>query len=352
VVFATTPDFCSDSPRFDYTEPMPDYYLGVDVGGTKTEIALIEISRPESFDHHRILAKARMATDRHSDFDSFLEKLGTLATSVLEPFALRMDSLSGIGFGLPGAVHPGTQTLTQGSIPFFKGFPLPGAVSKGLGFSGALHFENDGNCFALAEARFGAGRSWAIRNRVLPEELCLLGVTLGTGVGGGIVAHGRLVRGRRGGAGEIGHMSSLESDHACYCGKYGCAEQFLSGPALEAAYRKRALSDFRTSGKQVFEFYRNGDPFARSAVDAYRDQLLRFLSNLSNLLDPHLIVLGGGLSLEPEIYEGLESRLSEGCFLTEDPPSIVQHEIGDAAGAIGAASLAFAKSKTSEERTP
>jgi fructokinase len=325
----------------DYSGLMEPLYLGVDTGGTKTEVSLIAHVPGSDFSTYRVLGKRRIPTEKRFGIEGFLRELGNITHELLSGHSRKIREVEGIGMGLPGSIHPAFQRMVQGSIPFFKNVDLPRVFRDALGFPGPMIFENDANCFALAEATFGAGAVWARSQKVDLADLCLLGVTLGTGVGGGIVMNGRLIRGRRGGAGEVGHMSLKESDRPCYCGKFGCAEQFLSGPALEHSYQIRSNSPRPEAGRNLFRLAKEGDPYACATLDAYRGDLLRFLSNLSNLLDPHVIVLGGGISLEDGIYTGMEDRLSEGCFLTEDPPAVLRNHLGDAAGAIGAALLAY-----------
>ena len=322
-------------------------YLGIDIGGTKTEVSLVSLRSPDSFQGHTLLARKRGPTDRGHGLASYLESLKILVDETLTSAGLKLQELKGIGIGLPGSIHPDLQIMVQGSIPFFKNIDLKSEFAKALLFEGPMVFENDANCFALAEANFGAGFDWALRNQIKTSDLCLIGITLGTGVGGGIIMNGELIRGRRGGAGEIGHTGLRSADRPCYCGKSGCAEQFLSGPGLEHAYRNRTKTGSTVSGKQIFSRSRSADPYAISAVEAYKEDLLQFLSNLSNLLDPHIMVLGGGISLEDQIYEGIETRLSEGCFLTADPPAVLKNTLGDAAGALGAAYLAYLDAKSS-----
>ncbi|NDG84877.1 MAG: ROK family protein [Proteobacteria bacterium] len=331
---------------FCYDLSMNTPLIGVDIGGTKTEATLVDLPDPSDFSSHRVIERKRIPTDRNHGIEAYIDSLRKLIGDLIAPHSLEFKDLKGIGIGLPGAVHPGLHRMVQGSIPFFKDQDLSHHFRKSFGFDGPMIFENDANCFALAEASFGAGALWAKANGVPASELCLLGVTLGTGVGGGMVVKGDLIRGRRGGAGEIGHMSLGECDHACYCGKFGCAEQFLSGPAFELSYRARTGAAPGVPARQIFELARKKDPFAVSTLEAYKDHLVRFLSNLSNLLDPHVIVLGGGLSLEDEIFEGVEARLSEGCFLTADPPAVLRHRLGDSGGSIGAAYLSLKEGTT------
>ncbi len=327
---------------------MSTHYLGIDIGGTKTEVTLISLSNPKDFASHQVVARKRIPTDRNHGLSRYLHHLRVLIQELLHGESLQVGDLAGIGTGLPGSIHPVLQQMVQGSIPFFRNQDLKQTFRSHLGYDGVMVFENDANCFALAESRFGAGAAWAHENALPLSELCLLGVTLGTGVGGGIIARGELIRGRRGGAGEIGHITLREFDRPCYCGKFGCAEQFLSGPALELSYQLRAPGSQGIPGREVFRLAREQDPFATATIAAYRETLVRFLSNLSNILDPHVIVLGGGLSLEEDVYPGLEERLSEGCFLTEEPPAVLPNQLGDAGGAIGAAYLAFLERERTE----
>jgi fructokinase len=134
-------------------------------------------------------------------------------------------------------------------------------------------------------------------------------------------------------------MTLVEAGRPCYCGKHGCSEQYLSGPAFEHFFQTHTETLKPLSGKEIFELAEQNNPFAISAIESYRDRLVEFLSNLSNLLDPHVIVLGGGMSTQRRIYEGMSERLSKACFLTKEPPAVIRNELGGSAGVIGAALL-------------
>ncbi len=314
-------------------------HLGIDVGGTKTEICLLSSSLVTSQ-----LFRERMETKRELSLADFFIRLKTLLKASLDKQSISFNQITTIGVGLPGSVDPVQQVMVQGSVPFFKNIDLKKTFSKeislnGQEFKGKIKFDNDGNCFALAETYFGAGKDWADQHQVPAEQLCLIGITLGTGVGGGLIVNGNLIRGRRGGAGEIGHTTLVEAGRPCYCGKQGCAEQYLSGPAFEHFFKTRAEALHPLSGKDIFELALQKDPFAISAIESYRDRLVGFLSNLSNVLDPHVIVLGGGMSTQKIIYEGMSERLSQACFLTKEPPAVMQNKLGGSAGVIGAALL-------------
>ena len=320
------------------------YLLGADVGGTKTEVCLLELanekaSTPEDFAQYKILARDRMATEKEKGLESFSSRLTGLIEKALAKHKIRIDQVNSIGLGLPGSIDPVTQIMAQGSVTFLKGFALDKYFSEKLQYSGPIHTDNDANCFALAETYFGAGNAWAKAHALPLEQLCMVGITLGTGVGGGLVVNGKLIRGRRGGAGEIGHVTLIESGRPCYCGKFGCSEQYLSGPAFEASYAMRASALHRLPGPEIFKLADQNDPLAIATIEYYRDHLVNFLSNISNFLDPHIIVLGGGMSTQKRIYPGISERLSRGCFLTENPPDVLPHQCGDSAGVLGAALL-------------
>jgi len=319
---------------------MRDTLLGLDIGGTKTELCLVRLPAGSPASDYTVLGSQRLSTEPHSGLESFLKRVSSQIDRLLLDHGQGRDRIRAIGIGVPGALHPRSGVLSQSSIPFLSGLALKAVFEGALTGMGPAVLENDANCFALAEARLGAGGDWARQNGIRQEDLCMLGVTLGTGVGGGIIMNGRLIRGKRGGAGEIGHFTLVPSGRPCYCRKLGCAEQYLSGGGLEQSYFARASGNERLSAKEIFRRLDEGNPFALATVESYRDDLTTFLSNVSNIFDPHVIVLGGGMSTQDRIYTGLEDRLKETCFLTENPPSILKHKIGDSAGMIGAALLA------------
>ena len=320
---------------------MQDYYIGIDVGGTKTEVCLLALDPGSDFRSYQVVARERMSTERTSSLPDFLDRLKSLIDLVLKTKNLKVTELKGMGAGLPGSIDPVTQMMVAGSIPFMLDVPLVKAFREKLKFEGPLVFDNDANCFALAEAYFGAGAEWARENKLPIEELCMIGITLGTGVGGGLIVRGELVRGRRGGAGEVGHMTLVESGRPCYCGKFGCSEQYLSGNAFQQSYSARASALEHLKGPEIFKNIEAGHPLAIATLEIYRDHLVTFLSNLSNCFDPHVIVLGGGMSTQPRIYAGMSERLSKECFLTTNPPAVIPYRCGESAGVIGAALLSY-----------
>ncbi len=322
---------------------MGAYFLGIDIGGTKTEVCLLELQDEKNFESYQILSRERIETRNFEPLEAFLPRLQEQVETTLASHSLKVAQLSGIGMGIPGSIDPKKQVMLQGNLGFLKDVPLPETFKKLFSWSGEIIFDNDANCFVLAEAYLGTGLKWAKAHGVKLDDLSIVGITLGTGVGGGLFIDGKILRGRRGGAGEIGHMTLIESGRPCYCGKAGCAEQYLSGAGLEASYVERTRGKDLKSAPEIFKLASANDPHAILAVESYRDSLILFLSNLSNILDPHLIVLGGGLSSQTSLYDGIESRLSSSCFLSLDPPSVLKNGAGDSSGVLGAALLSFAK---------
>ncbi len=329
-------------------DPSTSTVLGIDIGGTKTEACLYSIASDHTF---QILGRKRIPTLNHKPYADYLDRLSKLVAEMISEFYSNTE-LQGIGIGIPGSVDPVRQIMMQGNLTLLKGRPLLSDFRKKLQSiltsdripdDLPMIGDNDANCFALAEVMFGAGQTYAKKHSLEARDLSAIGVTLGTGVGGGIIVDGKILRGRRGGAGEIGHLRLIPSGRSCYCGKFGCAEQYISGSALEWSYRERTRHPLplpSPNGNEIFRLADQKDPIAVATVEAYRDDLVEFLSNLSNLFDPHLIILGGGVSLQPRIYTDIEDRLSKACFLTQDPPQVVQNQCGDAAGTLGAAWLA------------
>ena len=324
---------------------LEDYYLGLDVGATKTELCLISINQSinqvAGFQSYRELGRVRMPTEADTSLPDYLKRLKILVTETLNFHKISLNSLKGIGIGLPGSIDPNTQIMHAGSIGFFLNCALVKPFRSYLEFEGPILFDNDANCFALAEAYFGAGASYVREKKIDPNQFCMIGITLGTGVGGGLIIHGKLFKGKRGGAGEIGHTHLAESGRICYCGLSACAELHLSGPGLAFSYARESSLPSPVSAPQVFKKAEAGEMLALKILAKYQDHLVSFLSNLSNSFDPHAIVLGGGLSVQSKIYENLSNRLSKACFLSTDPPAILANCLGESAGVLGAALLSY-----------
>jgi fructokinase len=301
--------------------------LGVDLGGTKTEAVVL---RAGPYDAGRggpeILARMRIATARESGYDAIVAATSKLITDVGALAGLR--TLPPIGVGMPGSVTMRRADGTRSSAPLVKnsnttclnGQPFRLDLARALGESASIAFANDANCFALAEARYGAARGARVT----------FGIILGTGVGGGIVLRqGEGVYawdGLHGIAGEWGHVVlDGAAPLPCYCGRRGCVECFLSGPALEAAYASR-----------------DADADARVVLNELIASFGRAVATVINILDPDVIVLGGGVSNLGLIYEEGPAAVARWVFNDELRTPIVKNALGDSAGVLGAALLTAA----------
>jgi fructokinase len=211
--------------------------------------------------------------------------------------------------------------LKNSNTTCLNGRPLHADLEARLGMP--VRLENDANCFALAEARLGAARGHRV----------VFGVILGTGVGGGIVFDGRLWAGPQHIAGEWGHHAIDPAGPACYCGQRGCVETMLAGPALEAAYGGGA------SVAEVAARAAAGETRARDVLDRYLDRFGRALANIVNVLDPDVVVLGGGVSNLDALYDRGRDAVARYVFNDELRTPIVRHALGDTAGVLGAALL-------------
>lgn len=270
-------------------------HLGYDIGGTKTEIVLLNSSR-------EILFQLREPTRRELGYDHILSVLKKLFDCCLIDQKITSKDISTIGLALPGTVDPRSQKMLIGNTQVLEGKDIKSDVLKTLGLHVPIWAENDANCFALAECHYGVGKNISSQNMV--------GIILGTGVGSGIVLNGKIHSGRRGAAGEVGHTFLKKNNKECYCGQLDCAELYLSG-----------------------EGFKNCD------IIEYKENLALFLAKLTNTLDPDYFVLGGGVSKTNELYSNLENLMKPHLFYKENSPPILKHQLTDSAGSIGAALL-------------
>ncbi len=326
--------------------------LGFDVGGTKIEAAVFQWDAPGGTGDFtcfhggsekpvRQLSSVRRPTERSQGYDHVVGQMVSAASEALGQAQVDVADLQGLGVGLPGAVDPRSGQMTNGNTLVLVGKPLARDLAAALKVQSEIRLGNDANCFAIAEHFCGAGLSVARESQVSVAEATGVGIILGTGCGGGFVINGKPLLGAQGGAAEVGHTVLYRGGHPCYCGQLGCAEQYLSGSALEAHYSARRYSqvaDVKTA-REIFEREKSGEPLAVALVKRYRSDLALFLANLTNTLDPHYFVLGGGVSLQPVIYEGLCEEIAAAAFLPELKPVVKKNELGDSAGVVGAALL-------------
>lgn len=294
--------------------------IGIDLGGTKIEaIALDE----QGAEHNRI----RVATPR-GDYDGTVSAIKGL----VEQVEAGMGMKGTVGVGIPGTVVRATGLVKNANSTWINGRPLEKDLSAAL--SREVRCANDANCFAVSEATDGAAAGQAV----------VFGVILGTGCGGGIALNGQVHSGRNGTAGEWGHtqLPWATPDElpgpACYCGLSGCLETWISGTAFAQDFVRVTGRDL--TGKQIVDAARSGDAQAVAALDRLENRIGRALATIVDILDPDVIVLGGGLSNLDYLYEGrVENVMRQYVFGRECDTPILRNVHGDSSGVRGAAWL-------------
>lgn len=293
--------------------------IGIDLGGTKIEGITLAADGRE-------LQRRRIPAPRDS-YDDSVRAIAGLVSSL-------EDSVGGrgtVGVGIPGAVSPATGLIKNANSTWLIGKPLADDLSRVL--ARPVRLANDANCFALSEATDGAAAGAAV----------VFGVIIGTGTGGGIVVQGRVIAGANAIAGEWGHnplpapVAAEWPGPACYCGRTGCIETFLSGPALARDYA--AGSGEQVTAAEVVARATAGDPRAEAALARYELRLARAIASVINVLDPDVIVLGGGLSNIERLYANVPALWSPFVFSDRVATRFVRAAHGDASGVRGAAWL-------------
>ena len=297
----------------------PVLRLGVDLGGTKTAITVLDADR-----------KQRLSQRAATPVGAYESALTELSQMILAAERAAGSPCS-VGIGMPGAASARTGLVKNAHNTVFNGRPLQADLERLL--AREVRIANDANCFALSEAIDGAARGAHV----------VFGAILGTGAGGGIVVGGRVVEGRNQVGGEWGHnplpwMSPGEyPGPRCYCGQQGCIEQFVSGPALE---RDHAASTGQTlDPARIVEEAAQGNTACEAALRRYEDRLARALAHVVNLLDPDVIVLGGGLSNVSRLYANVPALLPRFVYSATVDTPVVRAAHGDASGMRGAAML-------------
>jgi len=293
--------------------------VGVDLGGTKIEAIALDPSGAT-------LLRRRISTPA-TDYAAIVEAIAALVRSI----EAEIGRQARVGVGVPGSISPRSGAIRNANTLVLNRRPLAEDLGRALGRE--TRIENDANCFALSEATDGAGEGREV----------VFGVILGTGVGGGLMVRGRLLKGANALAGEWGHnpLPRMQPGEfpgpRCYCGRDGCIETFLCGGALAEEYGRR--SGEKVAAEEVARRDDSGDPLAIAALNAYRDRLARALASVVNVVDPDVIVLGGGVSNIDRLYEGLERLVGEYAFTDALATPIVKNRHGDSSGVRGAAWL-------------
>jgi len=298
----------------------PELRIGVDLGGTKIEAAALAANG-------HMLLRRRVATPR-DDYNGTLSAIAALVTELEHELGRRAS----VGIGTPGALSPFTGRLRNANSIWLNGRALGHDLEQRL--QRPLRLANDADCFALSEAADDGAAAGA---------KSVFGVIIGTGTGGGIVIRGQLLQGPNAVAGEWGHnpLPWPRSDElpgpCCYCGKRGCIETFCSGPGLAADLLR--VSGRRLEAPDIAIAAEQGDGDAKAALVRHEDRLARALASVINLLDPEVIVLGGGLSNLRRLYRNLPPLIRRHVFSDGLATRIVPPRFGDSSGVRGAARL-------------
>lgn len=299
---------------------MSNFRIGIDLGGTKTEVILLD-------DQSKTLFRTRIATAR-GDYQGTIKSIGDLVAEA--EAAVGVTGLP-VGVGIPGSVSRKTGLVKNANSVWLNGKPLQKDLTAYL--NREVKLTNDANCLAVSEAVDGAGSGYSV----------VFAVVIGTGCGGGVAINGIPLVGPNGVAGEWGHNplpwtpEQELNGRPCYCGRVGCQETFLSGTGFCLSYQ--LATGLVLTGAEISSRAEAGEVIAHQVLQQYFDQLARGLAAVINVVDPDVIVLGGGLSNNAALYEGVPKLLSRYVFGGECDTPIVQAMHGDSSGVRGAAWL-------------
>ncbi len=301
--------------------------IGIDLGGTKIEgVALTESGR--EFVRRRVPTPA-------GDYDGTVRAIAELVAEITRETGIEAS----VGVAIPGTISPTTGLVKNANSTCLIGHALDSDLETAIGRP--IRMANDANCFALSEATDGAAAGFSV----------VFGVIVGTGTGGGIVVNGQVLTGPNAIAGEWGHNPlpwprpdapqrggvAEQPGPACYCGKFGCIETFLSGPALERDHAQ-ACGEVKDA-TAIARAASMGEPLACATMDRYEDRMARALASVINVLDPGIVVLGGGLSKIEALYQNIPPRWGRYVFSDETSTQLVPARYGGASGVRGAARL-------------
>jgi len=313
---------------------------GIDLGGTKTEGIVLNAAGDELC---RVRRSTPTGANPGAEYDAIIDNIRDL----VDELEHESGSISVVGVGIPGSVSASSGLIRNANTTSLIGRRLEADLRASLGRQ--VRISNDANCFALAEARVGAGR----------HHRCVFGVILGTGTGGGIVIDGEVVNGRLGIAGEWGHnpllmiedQATISNPPMCYCGRRGCVETWLSGPALADSYvnygGEESVQGRCVSAEDVVERAHAADPIASRTMDMYVKRFGRALASVINIFDPDVIILGGGLSKIQRLYTDGRAAIEPHVFSDYFDTPLLPAQGGDSAGVVGAAWLWSSKEATS-----
>ena len=284
--------------------------IGIDLGGTKTEGIILN-------DNLEPIERKRIPTPQN-DYNAILNSVVDLVNDLKTK-----TNDSTIGICTPGAISKKTGLIKNSNTQCLIGMPLKEDLEKALGQK--VSMENDANCFAMAEAKMGAAKDYDV----------VFGVIMGTGVGGGIVINKKIHHGRTNIAGEWGHHTLHQNGNKCYCGKNGCVETYISGPALEKRWNE--LTGKKDSLPQIIQNL--NDDKALQWKNEFLHNFGTALANVIDILDPDAIVLGGGVSNVSFLYDEGKKAVYDSVFSDLVDTPILKNQLGDSAGVFGASLL-------------
>ncbi len=309
------------------------YYVGIDLGGTFIKGGIVD-------EKGNILVEDKTPTEREKGNERVVENIASLAKSLLARSGVPTESVVGLGMGVPGMIDCKAGTVILSENLYFEHYPIRDKVAALTGLPVVI--ANDANVATLGEVKFGAAKNY--------EDVIML--TLGTGVGGGIVVGGKLVEGNKGVGAELGHVVVAVGGEKCSCGRRGCIEAYSSATAI-IRDTKRAMEVHKDSkmweigstdevtGKTAFD-YKTVDIYAKRVVDEYIQMLGCAITNFANIFRPHAILLGGGVCAQGEaLVKPLQEIVDEEIFAGDRGPRvpILIAELGNLAGLLGAAAL-------------
>lgn len=285
--------------------------IGIDLGGTKIEGVCLDESL-------NVVSKKRIPTEQQKGYDHIVKSIASLVRDLTED----LGEYSA-GVCTPGAISKRTGLIKNSNTQCLVGMPLKEDIEKILGIKIAM--DNDANCFAMAESTLGAARGYGV----------VFGVIMGTGVGGGIIIDGKIHHGRTNIAGEWGHHTLHQNGNPCYCGRSGCVETYISGPALERRWIE--LTGKKMHLPQIIQSIEGKE--AHIWKKEFLNNFGVSLANVIDILDPDAIVIGGGLSNIGFLYDEGKDTIYKNVFSDIVDTPILQNQLGDSAGVFGAAIL-------------
>ena len=295
---------------------------GIDLGGTKIEGVVIE-----DIESMNVLKRMRIPTEADKGYVHIMRQIHKLVETLVAEIGMKPEK---IGIGTPGTLDPSTQKLKNSNTVCLNGKPFKSDLENLLDFP--IEMANDANCFALAETKLGVVRD------AMPDAMVVWGIIMGTGVGSGIVIDGKILNGRHGIGGEWGHMFCDESGGKCYCGKIGCVERVISGTGLARFYNELLGTDLKLP-EIVNRFYDGIDNRATETMERLIYYFGRSAANVLNVIDPDVVVLGGGVGNIDLLYaDGVES-VRQHIFNDKLETLFLRPKLGDSAGVFGAALL-------------